>query len=448
MRELATARARSLLPALSDPERTTRTGFADTVRLAGGLATPCFRERCAMRYSQTADLGFLFLGGMHQALHLAPAALALAKRPGVKVTAYVPPLDAHRLRSVFSRLDPLAADLPQVVPLRLPLWAELVQMLLGRSRGNKPLALLAWRGRLLRHCALVAAERTSTLLKLLPGRKPIMLHIPHGAGDRAGGFDRRIRLFDHVFVSGTYVLDRSLSEGLADPGMITTIGSLKLSALLNGADVPPKLFDDDRPIVLYNPHFEAKLSSWAQAEAVVEAIVRHGGFNLIVAPHARMFAAMAPKDFELWSQLGKKPGVHFDVTSFALSDMTYTRMADIYLGDVSSQIYEFLARPRPAVFFNAHDVAWQGRADYRMWQLGEVATTIPDVVAALVRAPERHRAFRARQQEFTTAVLGATDGDAPRRAASALLAGLDRVRAQAAIAAVRSFGQGARADGF
>ena len=49
-----------------------------------------------------------------------------------------------------------------------------------------------------------------------------------------------------------------------------------------------------------------------------------------------------------------------DLDSHRLNDMTYTNAADIYLGDVSSQVYEFSTQPRPCVFINAHGVAWQG----------------------------------------------------------------------------------------
>ena len=393
-----------------------------------------------MAHPPTTDLGFIFVGGIHQALHQAPVALALAKRPDVQVTAYVPPLEARKLTALLRRLDPLAAGLPRIVPLGLPFWAELIQLLLGRDRGAKPLALLAWRRQMLKHCALVAAERTSTLLKILPGRKPVMLHIPHGAGDRAGGFDRRIKLFDHIFVSGDYVQERSLSEGLAEPGKISTIGSLKLSALMNCSQPRPHLFDDGRPTVLYNPHFDVKLSSWSEAFAVANAIVEDGRFNLIVAPHTRLSAIMTPADHARWSAFGKQAGVHFDVGSFRVSDMTYTRAADIYLGDVSSQIYEFLAEPRPVVFFNAHGVGWEGDIDYRMWQLGEVATSVPDIVAALARAVERHPSYATRQRDYTRAMLGRIDGDAARGAASTILSALDRIRAKAAIAAVRTYG--------
>ena len=42
--------------------------------------------------------------------------------------------------------------------------------------------------------------------------------------------------------------------------------------------------------------------------------------------------------------------------------MAYTQRADIYLGDVSSQVYEFLLNPRPCVFLNPRRFDWRETA--------------------------------------------------------------------------------------
>lgn len=378
-------------------------------------------------FESRADLGFLFVGGMHQALHLAPVALALAAR-GVAVTAYVPPDDVDELTALLAALDPTAADGVRVVSMARPAWVRVAGTML-RGLARKPMLLAAWRNRLLRHDALVAAERTSTILKRWPGRKPVMLHIPHGAGDRAGGFDPRIGLFDHVLVNGTFVRDRTIADGIAPADRLTIIGSVKLAVLTRPtAPPPPALFADDRPVVLYNPHFDTALSSWRLARALADAIAASGRYNLIVAPHVRLIERIGADELAEWTRFGRRPGVHFDLTSPALRDMSYTRAADIYLGDVSSQVYEFLAQPRPAVFVNAHGTAWMGDPNYRMWTLGEVAQDAPTALAALDRAAGRHRDFVTAQAAAVEAVLGPTDPDVPERAAEALLAALARVQ--------------------
>ena len=44
----------------------------------------------------------------------------------------------------------------------------------------------------------------------------------------------------------------------------------------------------------------------------------------------------------------------------------YVRAASLYIGDASSQVYEFLERPRPCIFVNCHGVEWRGRKNMRI----------------------------------------------------------------------------------
>ena len=62
-----------------------------------------------------------------------------------------------------------------------------------------------------------------------------------------------------------------------------------------------------------------------------------------------------------------------DLGSERSLDMTYALVADIYAGDVSSQVYEFLATPKPCVFLNAHGLRWKDNPDFPNWDLGDVA---------------------------------------------------------------------------
>ncbi len=48
--------------------------------------------------------------------------------------------------------------------------------------------------------------------------------------------------------------------------------------------------------------------------------------------------------------------------------MSYTTAADIYLGDVSSQVYEFLYEPRPCLFLNSHEFAWKSDPNFAHWK--------------------------------------------------------------------------------
>jgi len=137
----------------------------------------------------------------------------------------------------------------------------------------------------------------------------------------------------------------------------------------------------------------AKLSSWFKhGAAVLEAFRNQDRYNLIFAPHVMLFerkwvvtvdppslARVTPPGPEFAQELR----IHIDTGSAASSDMSYTNRADIYLGDVSSQVYEFLRAPRPCLFLNSHGVEWQGDHNYLHWQAGPVLESANGLLDAI-----------------------------------------------------------------
>src|SRR5690606_13806940 len=133
----------------------------------------------------------------------------------------------------------------------------------------------------------------------------------------------------------------TIEAGLLPPDRCHACGYVKLSAVRRLRQGAPALFANDRPTVLYNPHFHPRLSSWKHARSVIAAIRDSGLFNLIVAPHVRLFAASDRRQRAEWEELAVPDQVLVDLGSPRSMDMTYTLAADLYLGDVSSQVYEF-----------------------------------------------------------------------------------------------------------
>ena len=48
------------------------------------------------------------------------------------------------------------------------------------------------------------------------------------------------------------------------------------------------------------------------------------------------------------------------------------RKADIYLGDTSSSIYEWLNFNKPMILFDSYDVDWKNIPFYKFWNWGYV----------------------------------------------------------------------------
>lgn len=369
----------------------------------------------------------LFIGGMHQALHIVPVAVALAERSGVQVSAYV--ADADDAAALALLLQRLGAAPLRIIVMAVPGWLSNMP---GFRRISKVARLLLWSRKIRENDAILTAERSSTLIKRLPGRTPPMIHIPHGAGDRAKGFEPRLALFDHIIVAGPKDQRRMIGQGLVSEDCCTVSGAIKVAACRRMQRESAPLFNNDRPVILYNPHFDHSLGSWQGfADALIKAVVADGRYNLIVAPHIRMFEMASEAERALWNERAIAERVMVDLGSERLSDMSYTSAADIYIGDVSSQVYEFLTTPKPCLFIDAHAAAWRDNPDYAMWQFGEVCTDIDQVMDALAHAGARHGDYIEVQRRMVADALGDSGDRAAEVAAQQLVEAVERVNRRA-----------------
>jgi len=252
--------------------------------------------------------------------------------------------------------------------------------------------------------ALVAPERTCMHLRKTYGLKDlIMIHTRHGAGDRKGGFDDRDRslAFDFTLLPGQKYVDRLNALGFLREGRFAVAGYPKFEVIRGLKRKIPRLFNNENPIVVYNPHFDQSESSWrTMGLQVLEYFFNHREVNLIFAPHVMLFKRNIRHGAFLPRKYRRAPNIHIDTGSNASVDMTYMLAADIYLGDVSSQVYEFLLEPQPCIFLNGHQVAWQGNPAYLHWTLGQVVENIgSEFVQALKQAFATHHRFIKRQRE-------------------------------------------------
>ena len=101
--------------------------------------------------------------------------------------------------------------------------------------------------------------------------------------------------------------------------------------------------------------------------------------------------------------------------------MSYTRAADIYIGDVSSQVYEFLSEPKPCIFIGRPDTAWLDNPDYAHWSYGPVCHSATDVMTALSTAQADLPAYRQVQEQGCLAAKGEASWDPIKRASDVIV---------------------------
>lgn len=381
--------------------------------------------------SKVPRCGFLFNHDqLHQIAHSAPIAFELIRRSGqmqVTLLASSPPQFEYLQRTAAHYGLPSA----DIRLLRLPVWLRAIAKALDSIMPFSRIAMLLTNLATFRSLdLLVVPEKTSLLLRTHCGLKSLkIVHTRHGAGDREVGFDRASGKFDMVLVSGQKIADRLLRAGLLKPDGYTIVGYPKFD-LHADTPAPTKLFDNDRPTVLYNPHCSPRLSSWYRdGLAVLEAFYQSDKYNLIFAPHVMLFSKGVQVSLDRlrldWpgripERYRNCPHMLIDTGSARSCDMSYTRAADLYLGDASSQVYEFLLRPRPCVFLDAHATVWQDDPNYQHWQAGPVLGDVSALEVAIDAAFVNHADYLPVQRRLFDYSFDLNGRPSAQRAAEAI----------------------------
>lgn len=379
-------------------------------------------------------VGFLFLHeAPHQVAHSLPTALRLSNlRPDIEVQVlFAPGPGAERIAALASAAPHRCVMVPLHPGSPLLRGAE---RLSGNSIPLGRIAALRANLDLFRRLdALVVPEKTSLLLKTRFGLTDLkLIHTRHGAGDRAVGFDRASGRFDFMLLSGPKVQRRLGELGMLKPGNHAITGYAKFDTIPRSV---PRLFENDRPTIVYNPHPAPGLSSWYRmGRAILDHFAQSPDWNLIFAPHVMLFRR--PLTISLNPPSIARPGrvparyrglshMLIDTGSTASVDMTYTEAADIYLGDASSQVYEFLHRPRPCIFVNAAKAQWRDDPNYAHWNAGPVVEDIAGLDAALRSAFDDHPRYLPAQQRLFADTFDLNETPSSERAALAIAAYLD-----------------------
>jgi hypothetical protein len=379
-----------------------------------------------------ARVGFLFNHDvLHQVAHSAPL-IAELKRSHPELDISVLASSDEQMAQIRAFVpDAMAGDLDWI-RLRLSPAAEAIERLARHVAPFKRVSILRSNLDLLRGFdALVVPEATSSMLKRRFGLTDVKLvYTHHGAGDRSVGFGEELTDFDLILVAGPKVRDRLLAGGLVREGAYAMVGYPKFDTLAARDPERGALFPNDRPTVLYNPHFEPRLSSWyGMGLQVLDWFAAHPEFNLVLAPHVMLFRRRVHTSLESYTvrlrralpeRYLKHSNIRVDLGGTACIDMTYTLGADIYLGDVSSQVYEFLLEPRPCIFLNDHGARWQDDPNYLHWTCGPVLDDVASLGDALASATADHAAYRPVQQKLFAETFDLTEVSSTRRAADAI----------------------------
>jgi len=272
--------------------------------------------------------------------------------------------------------------------------------------------------------ALVAPERHCMMLRTKWELNDVrMIHARHGAGDREGGFDDKSGAFDFTLLPGQKYIDRLNEIDCLRPGTYAAVGWPKFEVVRGLNPDKLRLFDNDNPVIVYNPHFDQRVSSWGPMGLdVLDFFAENSKYNVIFAPHVVLFKRFVRHKAYLPKKYHGIPNILIDTGSQASADMTYILNSDIYLGDVSSQVYEFLLEPRPCIHLNGHRADWQGDPNYFHFTLGQVVDDVEkELGPAIERAFETHKLYLDEQRRaFAYTFYSEPDSTAAQRGADAI----------------------------
>ena len=367
----------------------------------------------------------------HQIAHSAPIAVEMVKNhPEIDVTIITSSDTQNAMVAEIFRKAKVTT--PKIVRLALPGWAEAIDKVARYFAPFRRVAHLYCNVRLFRQFdAIIAPETTTALLKTRFGLKGVkLIYTQHGAGDAAVGFKSVIRDYDFVLASGEKVRDRLLSLGCITEKGHAVIGYPKFDLIAQSGVKKPKLFANDNPVVLYNPHCNPNLSSWYDwKDDVLDFFAQNPQYNLIVAPHVMLFQRRIHISLDggkiRWrgdipEKYLKCSNIHFDLGGTACLDMTYTLAADIYIGDVSSQVYEFMIHARPCLFLNPQQVEWRNNDSFAHWKYGQVIDDVDRLGDCLERAESGFSRYRPVQEAGFKKTFDLGDVSSSVRAANAI----------------------------
>ncbi len=229
---------------------------------------------------------------------------------------------------------------------------------------------------------------------------PKFIFVFHGAGDGSYIFQEKLNNFDLLLIQGENFKNRLKKNNILKSSR-KIIGYPKFDVVkkeLSGK----QLFKNDAITVIYNPHFNKEITSWhIDGKNVLDFFYKNKEYNLIFIPHLKLFKEKGiSENPNIDKKYYEADNIIIDIDSANLVNMTYTFHADIYIGDVSSQVYEFIIKPRPCIFINSHKIAWHTHKNYYLWNLGQVIENTINLNETIQKAIQQQEKFEGNQKKL------------------------------------------------
>lgn len=371
-------------------------------------------------------IAFYYLDDLHHIYHFIGPAVELSKTNDVSIVTYKGEHDF-----LYNTIKTLNAKNLKVEQLSTKVFRALTDKLKKKELPRKGFWIKKnWKHLLHNFDAIVFTDYNHEYILNKRSDKdiPKLIKLPHGAVGRQHSYKKEILDFDLQILFGSYHEKQFKDLNLLGKNY-NVVGYPKID-ITNYKKETTNLFDNNNPIVLYNPHFSNELSSWDLIGLdILEFFYKNTQFNLVFAPHIHTFKSRGNRSSEVISKkYFNTKNIHIDLGSHKSVDMSYLKISDIYLGDISSQVYEFIIIPRPCLFLNPKEVDYQNNYAFRFWNCGAVINDISNLDHDLNNAISSFSNYKEIQNQITNENFYFEEGStASQRTANAINSYLDQV---------------------
>ena len=338
---------------------------------------------------------FLFINGPHHVYHLIEPALRFASTKKDYASVFISGNPVNTSIIINSqRQSPLAEF--ELVDIPLPFRYRFIKSYKSKKYPPVYTRIPKIISRIEDATAIVGTSHDiPKIIDEYKIRGPKLFYLYHGTGTREYGFDSAFDGFDYILAPGPYHRDRLIKENICDKNKIVMTGQPKFDWITKHHQSDKKLFNNDNPIFYYNPHWDMSLSSYLEWRSfILEFFRQNSDYNLIFSPHPLVKHLSKKRKYAIEIESETADNIIIDLDSNKQINGTYNAVADVYIGDVSSVVTEWINyRPRPCIFINAHKVKWNENKSYEMWNYGTVVDDNRDfrkVVSDSLKNDEYH----------------------------------------------------------
>lgn len=215
-----------------------------------------------------------------------------------------------------------------------------------------------------------------------------LIYSRHGIANAPYSYDEKIKGFDYILIAGEKEEKRRKNLGQLEDLQYIVAGYVKYDICRNLESHNP--FNNKKPIIFYNPHWIKEYSSFFDhGISILDQLSKQDEYNLIFAPHS-LLTTRNPSIVPKVMVYQKYDNIHIDLGTRACHDMSYIKLSDYYLGDISSQALEFiLHRERPCLYISNKPKL---DSDYHFdsWEFGDVIINTSKIITQIINSAKQH----------------------------------------------------------